>query len=117
MSICYVYQPRIILWVILESRNSVFSMVEFVIMDYIITLLYTIILSSLFKVGLSPSKITYFICFNKSSLKLIKNAFYFISKTLFVFKIFKFFDTTFWSCRKNGLIRNVNFKIYGIANN
>ena len=30
------------------------------------------------------------ICFNKSPLKIIKNAFYFIIKALFVLKIFKF---------------------------
>ena len=40
----------------------------------------------------------FFICFNDSPSKLIKNAFYFILKALFVFKIFKFL--TFWSCRK-----------------
>ena len=33
----------------------------------------------------------------------MKSAFYFILKALFVLKIFKFFVTTFWSCRKNGL--------------
>ena len=31
-----------------------------------------------------------FICFNESPSKLMKNAFYFILKALFVFKIFKF---------------------------
>ena len=30
-----------------------------------------------------------FICFNKSPLKMMKNAFYFILKALFVLKIFK----------------------------
>ena len=34
----------------------------------------------------------YFICFNDSSSKLIKNVFYFILKALFVLKIFKFFS-------------------------
>ena len=35
---------------------------------------------------------------------MMKNAFYFILKTLFVLKIFKFL---FWSCWKNGLIRKI----------
>ena len=35
------------------------------------------------KVGLSPSKKKCFICFNKSPLKMMKNAFYFILKALF----------------------------------
>ena len=42
------------------------------------------------KVELSPSKEMCFICFNKSLLKLMKNVFYFILKTLFVLKQFKF---------------------------
>ena len=37
--------------------------------------------------------------------KIMKNAFYFTLKVPFVLKIFKFFVTTFWSYRKNGLIR------------
>ena len=36
-----------------------------------------------------------FICFNKSLLKMVKNAFYFILKVLFVFKIFKFLSWHF----------------------
>ena len=43
-----------------------------------------------FKVGLSPSKKTSVICFMEIPLKMTKNAFYFILKTLFVFKIFSF---------------------------
>ena len=43
-----------------------------------------------FKIGLSTSKKDDFICFNESHLKIIKNAFYFILKALFVVKIFKF---------------------------
>ena len=45
---------------------------------------------SMFKVGLSPSKNFFVICFIESPLKMIKNAFYFILKALFVLKIFKF---------------------------
>ena len=36
------------------------------------------------------SKKIIFICFNESPLKIVKNAFYFILKALFVIKIFKF---------------------------
>ena len=46
-------------------------------------------------VGLSVSKEIYFICFNGSPLILMKIAFYFILKTLFVFKICKFLSWRF----------------------
>ena len=42
-------------------------------------------------VGLSPSKKVLFVCFNDSLSKIMKNAFYFIIKALFVLVIFKFF--------------------------
>ena len=42
------------------------------------------------KVGLSPSKKNYFICFNESPLKMMKNAFYFILKAPFVLKYLNF---------------------------
>ena len=42
------------------------------------------------KVGLSPSQKNCVICFTGSPLKMMKNAFYFILKALFVLKIFKF---------------------------
>ena len=48
-----------------------------------------------FKVGLSPSKKFLFICFNESLLKMIKNAFCFILKALFVLKAFKFLSWHF----------------------
>ena len=41
-----------------------------------------------------------FFCFNKCPLKIMKNAFHFILKTLV-------FALTFWSCRKNDLIRKI----------
>ena len=48
--------------------------------------------------------------------KIMKNAFYFILKALFLFKIFKFFVLTFWSCKKTGwLERKINFKIHNIT--
>ena len=43
-----------------------------------------------FKVGLSPSKQICVICFIESPLKMMKSAFYFILKALFILKIFKF---------------------------
>ena len=42
------------------------------------------------KVGLSPHKKNCIICFIESTLKMMKNAFYFILKVLFVLKIFQF---------------------------
>ena len=62
-----------------------------------------VVANLLFKVGLPPSKKVGFICLNESPLKMMKNAFYFIVKDLFVLRIFKYF-MTFLSCRK-GLIR------------
>ena len=44
----------------------------------------------LFKVGLLHSKKTIFIDFNESSLKIMKNASYFMLKALFVLDIFTF---------------------------
>ena len=43
-----------------------------------------------FKVGLSLYKKICVICFIESSVKMMKNAFYFILKALFVLKIFNF---------------------------
>ena len=70
------------------------------------------IIYDLFEVGLSPSKKICVICFIETHLKLMKNAFCFILKTLFVLKIFKFL-----SWRENGSIRRkstdgVVLKIY-----
>ena len=44
----------------------------------------------LFKVVLSPSIQSYFIYFNESLLKMMKNDFYVILKAFFVLKIFQF---------------------------
>ena len=46
-----------------------------------------------------PKKI-YFICFNVSSPKMMKNAFYFILKARFVLKIFKFLSWLFGHAEK-----------------
>ena len=65
-----------------------------------------LILTSFLKVRLSPSKIYIYIyiyiyiCFNISSSKMMKNAFYFISKALFVLKIFKLLPPLFGHVEK-----------------
>ena len=46
------------------------------------------LLVNYFKVGLPPPKKYSFICFNDSCLKMIKYAFYFTLKALFILKIF-----------------------------
>ena len=43
-----------------------------------------------FKVGLSPSEKMCVVFFIESPLKMMKNAFHFILKALFILKIFKF---------------------------
>ena len=48
-----------------------------------------------FKVGLSPSRKNCVICFVESPLKIMRNAFYFILKALFVLKIFMFLSRRF----------------------
>ena len=48
------------------------------------------------------------ICLIENPLNMMKNVFYFGLKALFVAKIFQFlFVTTFWSYRKNGLVRKI----------
>ena len=51
--------------------------------------------ASSFKVGLSPSKKICVICLIEIPLKMMKNAFYFILKALFVLKLFKFLSRLF----------------------
>ena len=51
------------------------------------------------KFGLSPSKKNYFICFDGNPVKMMKNVFRSEDIGIFV--------STFWSCRKNGLIRKI----------
>ena len=53
----------------------------------------------------SPLPKIFFICFNDSHSKMMKNAFYFILKTLFVLKILNFLSWPFGHVEKNGLIR------------
>ena len=47
-------------------------------------------LGSVIKVGLSLSKKNCFIYFNEKSLKMMKNAFYFILQAPFILKIYNF---------------------------
>ena len=56
------------------------------------------------KVGLSPSKKNYVICFIESPLKKMKNAFYFIVKAYFVLKIFKFLSWIFGHVEKTAWV-------------
>ena len=49
----------------------------------------------IFKVGLSSFKKNVVICLIENLLKMMKNAFYFISKALFVLKIFKLLSRLF----------------------
>ena len=52
-------------------------------------------------------KTIYFICCNDSPSKIMKNAFYFILKTLLVLKIFKFLSWHFGNVKKPSLIRRI----------
>ena len=54
------------------------------------TVLYYSALRHCLKVGFSSFKKNRFICFNKSPLKMMKNAFHFILKVLLVLKVFTF---------------------------
>ena len=74
-------------------------------------------MSRVFKIkfGLSPSKIRFFICFNESPVKMMKNVFHFILKAFFRSQDIQFFVLTFWPFRKDGLIRKVNFKFHDVT--
>ena len=61
--------------------------------------LYTKVLWDL-KVGLSPSKKCYFVYFNESPLKMMKNAFIFTLKNLFILKMFKVLSCLFGHVQK-----------------
>ena len=58
------------------------------------------------KVGLSPSKKIVLIYSNESSLKVIKDVFYFMLKSLFVLEIFTFCPDVLFM-QKNSLIRKL----------
>ena len=62
--------------------------------------------AGLFKVGLSSSPQKFFICFNDSPSKTMKNTFYFILKGLFVLKIFKFLSWLFGHVEKTAWLES-----------
>ena len=73
-------------------------------------------LSSVLKSDSCVPKKVCFICFNNSPLKVMKNAFYFILKPLFVLKTFKFLSWLIWSCGKTAWKEaKVAFKIYDVT--
>ena len=72
----------VLIWSFLKPENL---NAEFVFV--LSTVLLCLVMVCLIKVGLSPSN--FFICFNGSPSNMMKNAFYFILKALFVLKIFK----------------------------
>ena len=57
------------------------------------------------KVGLSHPK-NCFICFHKSSLKIMKSAFYFTLKALFVLKVFQFLCWLFGRTEKTAWLKS-----------
>ena len=69
--------------------------------------LFSTIWIIIIKIGLSPFK-KKFIYFNDSPSKMMKNAFYFILKALFVLKMFNFVCLDFFVMYKNGLIGKIS---------
>ena len=67
---------------------------SFKVEEFTLSLNFSSEISSV-KVRLSPSKKICVICLIESPLKVMKNAFYFILKALFVLKIFKFLSRLF----------------------
>ena len=56
---------------------------------------------------LSPFEKNFVVCFIESPLKVMKNAFYFISKAVFVLKIFGFISSFFSHVEKTASIRKI----------
>ena len=68
------------------------------------------------KAGLPSSEKVGPICFNTNPLKMMKNAFYFNLKALFVLKVFKFWPDFSDHARKRlDKKAKVNFQIYGAS--
>ena len=65
------------------------------------------LLLGLFKVGISPSKKSFFIFFNEGPLKIMEEASFFHLKSSFRYQDIKIFALTFSLYRKNDLIRKV----------
>ena len=81
----YRYEPKFYYSLLLFFLLSFASLWHFSYMS-----LPSLLSDGLIFFGLSPSKKICIICFTESPLKMMKNAFYFILKALFVLKIFKF---------------------------
>ena len=58
-----------------------------------------------FKVGISACKNICVISFTKSTLKMIKNALYFVLEALFLLKIFKFLSQHFGHLEKTARLK------------
>ena len=70
----------------------------------------------LLKVELSPFTVVVFIYFKESSIKILKNAFYFMLKALFLLEIFNFLSLLFVYVEKRlDKKGKVNFKIYDVT--
>ena len=78
--------------------------------------LYILEGKKLLSLTLTFQKKVFFICFNDSSSKMMKNAFYFILKALFLLTIFKFLSWLFERAEKTAWLRDkVNFEIYDVT--
>ena len=78
--------------------------------------IFSIIFQSNHKIGLSPSRKVIFIYFNESPLKMMKNAFCFTLKALFVLEIFKFLSWLFGYVEKRlDKKAMVNSKVYDVT--
>ena len=73
-------------------------------------ILHNIIFSLPFKVGLSPTQKICAICLIGKPFQIDKICFLFHLKSSFRSQVIYAFVTTFWSCRKNGLIRKLTSK-------
>ena len=79
--------------------------------DYLVSFKYRVL-----KVGLSPSKKVCVICQSENSLKMMKNAFYFVLKAFFVLKIFKLLSWLFGYVGKTAWLEDkINFKIHEVT--
>ena len=95
--------PHIIFWIKKTIENISYTFLNALIWQIVFKQAET---SWYLKSDSRLPKKNYFIYFNENSLKLMKNAFHFILKALFVIKIIKF-CLDFWSRRENGLIRKI----------
>ena len=71
----------------------------------------------MFKTGFSPFKKNCFVCFTGSPLKMVKNAFYFILKALFLLRVLNFLSWLFFQVEKAAWLEKdkVNFKVHNVT--